>query len=103
MAEGEAKSEGGNPSRDPRVRFIARAASSPALSEKVPTKHRVSLHREGSGDRENGVVRDGGGHLYERKQEKNTSRATGEMYEKVWDGHMTARFRQQSKFITSVS
>jgi len=76
MAEGEAKSEGGNPSRDLRARFIARTASSPALSEKVPAKHRASLHREGSGDREDGAVRDGGGHLHERKQEKSASRAT---------------------------
>ncbi|XP_066324077.1 pectinesterase inhibitor 8-like [Miscanthus floridulus] len=34
MAEGEVKSEGGNPSRDPRTRFIARTTSSPALSAK---------------------------------------------------------------------
>ena len=76
MAEGEAKSEGGNPSRDPRARFMARTASSPALGAKVPAKHRASLHREGSGDREDGAVRDGGGHLHERKQEKRASRAT---------------------------
>ena len=59
-----------------RARFIARTASSPALSEKVPAKHRASLHREGSGDREDGIVRDGGGHLHERKQKKSASRAT---------------------------
>ena len=56
--------------------FIARTTSSPALSEKVPAKHRASLHREGSGDREDGAVRDGGGHLHKRKQEKSASRAT---------------------------
>ena len=59
-----------------RARFIARTASSPALSEKVPAKHHESLHQEGSGDREDGVVRDGGGHLHERKQEKSASSAT---------------------------
>ena len=59
----------------PARAFIIRTASSPALSEKVPAKHHASLHREGSGDREDGVVRDGG-HLHERKQEKNTSRVT---------------------------
>ena len=46
MAEGEAKSEGGNPSRDPRARFMAWTASSPVLGAKVPAKHRASLHRE---------------------------------------------------------
>jgi hypothetical protein len=60
----------------PARAFITRTASSPALSKKVPTKHRASLHREGSGDREDGAIRDGGGHLHERKQEKGMSRAT---------------------------
>ena len=76
MAEGEANSEGGNPSRDPRMRFMARTASSPALGAKVPTKHRASLHREGSGDEEDDAVRDGGGNLHGRKQEKDASRVT---------------------------
>ena len=75
MAEGEAKSEGGNPSRDPRARFMAWTASSPALYAKVPTKHRASLHREGSGDQEDGAIRDGGANLHGRKQKKDTSRA----------------------------
>ena len=48
MAEGEAKSEGGNPSRDLRTRFMARTTSSPALGAKVPAKHQASLRREGS-------------------------------------------------------
>ena len=76
MVEGEAKSEGGNPSRDPRARFMARTVSSPALGMKVPAKHRASLHREDSGDREDGAVRDGGENLHGRKQENGASRAT---------------------------
>ena len=88
MAEGEAKSEGGNPSRDPRARFMARTASSPALSEKVPAKHRASLDREGSGDQEDGAVRDGGANLHGRKEEKYTSRTTKyrRMHPRMWDG-----------------
>ena len=76
MAEGEAKSEGGNPSRDPRARFMARMALSPALGAKVPAKHRASLHREGSGDREDDGVRNGGANLHGRKQRKDASRTT---------------------------
>ena len=54
--------------------FMARTASSPALGAKVPAKHQASLHREGSGDREDGAVRDGRANLHGRKQEKDTSR-----------------------------
>ena len=54
MAEGEAKSEGGT--QYPCARFMARMASSPALDAKVPAKHRASLHRERSVDREDGRV-----------------------------------------------
>ena len=73
MAEGEAKSEGSNPSRDLRARFMPRTASSPALGAKVPAKYRASLHQEGSGDREDGGVRNGGVNLHGRKQRKYAS------------------------------
>jgi len=88
MVEGEAKSEGGNPSRDPRACFMARTASSPALGAKVSAKHRASLHREGSGDREDGGVRDGGANLHGRKQRKDASRATkhSRMHRSMQDG-----------------
>ena len=68
--------------------FMARMASSPALGAKVPTKHRASLHREGSGDEEDDAVRDGGGNLHGRKQEKDASRATKHrrMHQIMWDG-----------------
>ena len=55
--------------------FMARTASSPALGAKVPAKHRASLHREESGDREDGAVWNRGVHLHKRKQEKSASRA----------------------------
>jgi len=57
----------------PARAFMARTASSPALGAKVPAKHRVSLHREGSGDREDGAVRDGRVNLHGRKQRKYAS------------------------------
>ena len=68
--------------------FMARMASSPALGAKVPAKHRASLHREGSGDREDGNVRDGGANLHGRKQEKDTRRATKHrrMHQRMRDG-----------------
>ena len=56
--------------------FMAWTASSPMLCAKVPAKHRASLHREGSGDREDGAVWDGGANLHGTKQEKDASRAT---------------------------
>ena len=59
--------------------FMARTASSPALGAKVPAKHRASLHREESGDREDGAVRDGGANLHGRKQEKDANRTTKHM------------------------
>ena len=72
-----------------RVRaFMARTASSPALGAKVPAKHRASLHREESGDREDGAVRDGRANLHMRKQEKDTSRTTKQsrMHRSMRDG-----------------
>jgi hypothetical protein len=87
MAEGDAKSEGGNPSRDPCARFMDRTTSSPALGAKVPAKHRASLHQEGSGDREDGAVQDEGANLHGRKQEKDASRTTKHMrmHQKIRD------------------
>ena len=68
--------------------FMAWTASSPALGAKVPAKHRASLHREGSGDQEDGNVRDGGANLHGRKQEKDASRATKHkrMHQRMRDG-----------------
>jgi len=48
---------GGNPSRHPRS---PGTGASPALTRSIRAKHRVVLHREGSGNREDGDVRDEG-------------------------------------------
>jgi len=64
---------GGNPSRHPRS---PGTGASPVLTRSIRAKHRVVLHREGSGNREDGGVQDGGGQRYKTEQAKGARRGT---------------------------